>query len=434
MTRNNKIILSFSLLTAYLLSIQFEGFLLMDILNSKSVDTRFYMSISMWSHFFGLLISIIVIPKVKNYKNIFKLNFIILSLSLLVFFFKVDQIWKYTIILSGIASALATISYAYIIQSVCRKERMKLIAYTIIWANVFLIVLNIINDFISIKAALILLFLFVILSNYLILVIEDQKQELNLISYKQNLIIFIKLWVFIFLVTLISGIMYRVIIPEYYDLKYFSYTWVLPYILSIYLMSNKEKYLKTKYLNISMGFMLISFLGLLLIQNIGLRFIYVNTLLLFALGILDYFWWAIMADLLNTTEKPNFVFSFVLSANVFGILVGELIGAWGFIFNISRSSLVVIVMSILSITIMMNTSLVEFLSKLFNFKQNDLCKDLSKREKEVLNLVIQGYSNIEIGETLHISENTVRTHMRNILAKHDVKNRVELISKYVNHP
>jgi DNA-binding NarL/FixJ family response regulator len=51
--------------------------------------------------------------------------------------------------------------------------------------------------------------------------------------------------------------------------------------------------------------------------------------------------------------------------------------------------------------------------------------ELSAREAEVLALVSKGASNREIGGTLFISENTVRTHLKNILEKLHVKNRSE---------
>lgn len=48
---------------------------------------------------------------------------------------------------------------------------------------------------------------------------------------------------------------------------------------------------------------------------------------------------------------------------------------------------------------------------------------LSPREMEVLRLLAVGASNQEIGERLFISENTVRTHLKNILEKLHLKNR-----------
>ncbi len=50
---------------------------------------------------------------------------------------------------------------------------------------------------------------------------------------------------------------------------------------------------------------------------------------------------------------------------------------------------------------------------------------LSDRETDILRLLVQGYSNVEIAERLYLSVNTVKTHMKHIYEKLDVKNRVE---------
>jgi DNA-binding NarL/FixJ family response regulator len=42
---------------------------------------------------------------------------------------------------------------------------------------------------------------------------------------------------------------------------------------------------------------------------------------------------------------------------------------------------------------------------------------LSEREKEIVQLVAQGYRNKEIGEKLFISEQTVKNHLHNIFDK-----------------
>ena len=53
---------------------------------------------------------------------------------------------------------------------------------------------------------------------------------------------------------------------------------------------------------------------------------------------------------------------------------------------------------------------------------------LTIREQEVLQLILSGKSNREISGALYISENTVKTHIRNIFSKYDITSRVELIS------
>lgn len=53
---------------------------------------------------------------------------------------------------------------------------------------------------------------------------------------------------------------------------------------------------------------------------------------------------------------------------------------------------------------------------------------ISKREIEVLNLVMNGQSREEIGNNLYISNNTVNNHIYNIYRKLNVKNRVQLLN------
>lgn len=53
----------------------------------------------------------------------------------------------------------------------------------------------------------------------------------------------------------------------------------------------------------------------------------------------------------------------------------------------------------------------------------------TKREVEVINCIAKGYSTCEISDLLNISEETVRTHRKNILKKSDCKNSSELIKK-----
>ena len=52
---------------------------------------------------------------------------------------------------------------------------------------------------------------------------------------------------------------------------------------------------------------------------------------------------------------------------------------------------------------------------------------LTKREKMIVNLIAQGAKNVEVAEQLHISINTVKTHVYSIFRKTNCRNRVELI-------
>ncbi|MEM8846158.1 MAG: response regulator transcription factor [Bacteroidota bacterium] len=54
---------------------------------------------------------------------------------------------------------------------------------------------------------------------------------------------------------------------------------------------------------------------------------------------------------------------------------------------------------------------------------------ISKREYEVLQHVVTGLSNKEIGEKLHLSESTIKTHVSNLLVKLEVKRRTQAVQK-----
>ncbi len=58
-------------------------------------------------------------------------------------------------------------------------------------------------------------------------------------------------------------------------------------------------------------------------------------------------------------------------------------------------------------------------------------KILSKREKEILILLIEGKLSKEIGDILNISKQTVDTHRKNMLRRNGLSNTGELIGKAI---
>jgi two-component system, NarL family, nitrate/nitrite response regulator NarL len=75
---------------------------------------------------------------------------------------------------------------------------------------------------------------------------------------------------------------------------------------------------------------------------------------------------------------------------------------------------------------------------LYQFREKDLqnssqAKSLTRREKEILLLLSEGISNKQIADQLFISENTVKNHLKNLLEKLELDNRVQLAIYAIKH-
>lgn len=58
---------------------------------------------------------------------------------------------------------------------------------------------------------------------------------------------------------------------------------------------------------------------------------------------------------------------------------------------------------------------------------------ITRREKDVLQLIVEGYTNTEIAEKLFVSPATIDTHRKSLLAKFNMKNTASLVRFVTQH-
>ncbi len=73
--------------------------------------------------------------------------------------------------------------------------------------------------------------------------------------------------------------------------------------------------------------------------------------------------------------------------------------------------------------------MMDFFASIAPSKQPQIFPELSERELEILDLIVQGYKNPEIAERLVLSSKTVRNYVSNIVSKLQVADRAQAILK-----
>lgn len=111
-------------------------------------------------------------------------------------------------------------------------------------------------------------------------------------------------------------------------------------------------------------------------------------------------------------------------------------GAKGYVLkNVKRDELIHIVNHVMGgqafVDPMVTSAVFENVKK-GNRTQNDLHDKLTKRELEILRCIVSGETDRQIGESLHISEFTVRSHIKSIYRKLGVSSRSQAVAKAIN--
>ncbi|MFZ7120161.1 MAG: LuxR C-terminal-related transcriptional regulator [Eubacteriaceae bacterium] len=446
------ILISFSIVFGWIMSFPYEGPVMYALAGDKGVNGVDLNTLTVFLHFAGLFCGRYITKNISSAKR----NMLICTggsivLSSFIPFISMKG-WMIIIPLVSFLTGITITSNGQMIKKyIPSKDRNKFVADILIYGNIVLIGAHIFANNTSPIISFVFIEIILVIAFIVTFRIDINEETLKSPSKRfQGKSILKTYWIFflfIFLITINSGIMFQVIYPYFgqFELLTSIYT-NIPYIIAIYILSRLIKMNKFYFLYVGLALWGITFILFSILGQTALSFIIICTVMLFACGIFDFFWWSIMADNFDYVKNPSSLFGLGLSINVLGVWVGGFVGNYLVSIGIDKQGLssvgLLIVFISMLIILPLNSRLVqtfdqnEFLVKIkyVNTKEiesyiRDVESLLTRREWDVFNLLILGKTDSYISKELYISTHTVKTHNRNIYKKLNVSNRVQLISK-----
>jgi DNA-binding CsgD family transcriptional regulator len=450
-------IVVFALFSSWLLAVPFEGRILFAILDYHQVPAQPFILGAMAAHCFGLILWGLFIKTMRAAKKLTLFAIIFCFIVSFAFFFPFKILWYIALFSSSFLVGGGVASWGYFLKSGTPKdERIKTIADGLIFTYVLVILLGKAATIISPQIGMALSMFLLSISFLFALKLPEKDTEQNLpqVSAQKKLVNMAKplafLCLFIVLIALNVGLMFHVQAPAFAHLEWLTgWYWVVPYIVAVLVMRNLPSKINRSYIlytGIAMiGF---SYIAFILMDRSVISYLVVDTLMLGAFGIFNLFWWTMLGEMLSLHQNPARILSVGLSANVLGALIGALIGNMG-VFG-SGQGLLLLVLGLVCVSLVMlpplyarltdllsDHTLMTVLATMPEEEKTQLIHKiattsrLTKREAEIASLLITGMTYRMTAAELHMSENTVRTHVKRIYSKYDVRNRAELINTMI---
>ncbi|MDD2361464.1 MAG: helix-turn-helix transcriptional regulator [Oscillospiraceae bacterium] len=448
-------IVGFAFPFAYQLSFLFEGQVLYGLLEYFNADAPLYITGAIAAHFAGLFTGGFISKNIASARKAMIFAMGLCVLFSIPFYFPPSVLWATGLIAAGYASGCAVAAWGFFLKAFTPKnERLQSCADVLIFSNVLMIAINVMSEMWSPFAALSFSLACIPLGCFFIRLLPVDFEPITEASFRNEIPLssdhpLLILALFVFIITIDSGLMYQVINPAFDHLtRLVSWYWAVPYILALAILRFMPLSRKrSPVLYVGMGMIMAAFISFMLLGRCETDYLIVDTLMLGACGIFDLFWWSILGEMLDHTNNPAKTFGIGLSANVLGVLCGGVLGMFITSSKLPSAEVAVIALIVVCITLVLlpplNRQLVlllkshTYLTVYSGMSQTEQATVMSHiktldpltvREQEVLQLILSGKSNREIASTLFISENTVKTHIRNIFSKYDVSSRVELVS------
>ena len=457
---SNKVLstISFYLFSAWLLAFPFEGQVLYALAENAKIDGFSVSLLAVFANFIGLFSSGFFIKKQVAAKTTMIIAIIVCIAGSLIFFLPFSLLWHISITVMAYFAGLVVASWGFYYRNYSLPdERLKTAADVLIYSNILMILINILTVHTSGYIGLAILIICLFAALLLAFRLEAEPNEKMIVKpmptemLERESTIFkplVFLCLFILVLTINSGLMYQVVTPVFAHYEFLtSYYWAVPYIVALIILRNISGKLNRAYiLYIAIAMIGLSFISFVWLDNSVTSYLIIDTLMLGAFGVCDLFFWSILGSFLDYSDNPAQIFGIGLSMNVLGILMGGYIGsivtrAENHYLTTALIALIVVFMVLIMFPALNNqlTRLLKnhvFLIKFASMRERDqdktlldisVSEQLTEKEREVVKLLLKGYTYKAISENLFISENTMKYHIKNIYQKFNINNKMDLI-------
>ncbi len=445
----------FSLFSPWMLSFAFEGQILYSLSAQHGINPYNLVFGSAAGHLVGLILCGFLVTNLSKAKKMMILSLTICSVLSTVFFLAPSALWNISLVVMCFMYGVCLASWSFYLRGYTPAElRTRTMADGIIYSNVLMIALNMIAIYMSPRIGLLLTILMLVAAAILTAKLPEIEPPPTT-TYKFDASQKINLWyplaflcIFIGVITINSGLMYHVINPAFEHLQWLtSWYWAVPYIGALYVVKMlPERTNQTYVLYVAIAMIGFSFVFFMVFGRSVANYLLVDTLMLGACGVCDLFWWSILGEMLDLYNNAATIFGVGLAANVMGILSGALLGKAMTLPSVQAfapSALALIVVFVILIILpLLHKQLSSLLKQhsfltalsglapdhqnngLMSLRQTNLLTD---REVQIASLLLKGNTYKMISEELFLSQNTVKTHIKNLYSKLGIGSRTELI-------
>jgi DNA-binding CsgD family transcriptional regulator len=456
MSKSLKTISILALFFSWLLSFPLYGPILQNLrlpgLNTESMSLTFT-----FLHALGLLTGIFI--KQRYWQLLMKVGCGVTFLASITFILANAS---FAVLLCGILgffAALVVIGWSYLFTNVCQSNRLSRMTFIIFAANLFLAGITIMADYLPSSAVFAIVNIPLAIAVVLIFSILPSGPDKSLensapasTDFPKKLLFYLCLAIFGLFLS--GGFMYNGILPFYQKTLLWNCFPELIYIAAliiIWKIGSQQELISMAYYSVSL--LGLGFIAFMTFKNHTVNFFLTTTFIFSALAFLDVFLWTFLGTISEVCRQPFRVFGLGLAINLLALYSGGIIARHfsarfeHYLFLMSIVALAAMYLVILIIPLLNRLFLDAIKKKLtgpavlvapaespaFNLETVlPEMKLLTPKETEIIQYIIEGASNKEIAAQLHISENTLKVHIKNINRKFGVSGKYELLSFILN--